>query len=163
MSDPNPFDNELLQHLRTEVGSGRLVAEMNSEMYFEKLWSVFPSGVATIAWHEVPGVREDHATVTMCGPGAEIKPPPEQARIERFLHQFASDARLSMDSQVIIIGDMLHCAFLMPFGLLLANAVLLFSFPQHCYVVPHDFSWCFSYTFEDDMYYAPAPGGVALR
>jgi hypothetical protein len=163
MSGPNPFDDEVLQHLQTEHRAGRLVADPNADMHFERLWSVFPPGICTIAWHEVPGVRRDQGPATMCRPGSDIKPPPQQARVERFLHHFASDARLGLDRQVIVMGDALDHAFLMPFGLLLANAVLLFSFPQHCYVVPSDFSWCLSYTFEDEMYYAPAPGGGVSR
>jgi len=34
---------------------------------------------------------------------------------------------------------------------------ILFSYPQHAYVIPPDASWCVSVTMEDELWFGWAP------
>ena len=60
--------------------------------------------------------------------------------------------------RVVFIGDAMDDTTLeMSIATLLEYRSILFSYPQHHFVFPPDGAWCFSYSFEDDMFFAFAP------
>ncbi len=89
---------------------------------------------------------------------ADIPPMDEDLpRIVDFLDLFATQAQISNEDPVIVIGDCaMDVTLRMSFQTFRNHLKLMIELPQYTYVLAKDFQWCFCYTFEDDMYFGKA-------
>ena len=148
----NDLQNQLLSELSTDIRAGIIKVFKIDADVFSNLSAKFPVRSSGVAWEMVTGRR--------------FKPSPHPKgsiddylpTIREFLTEFAKDAHVHAGEIVSVVGDAVtDLAFRMPFEVLVRHVRSLFSIPQHWYVVKDDYSWCFAYTFEDDMYFGQCP------
>ena len=146
------LQDELLDGLETGIQDHIINASESDTEVFSRLSAKFPVRASGIIWESVPKYR--------CQVSPRPKPPIEVYLpiINRFLTQFAEEARIASDEVVCLVGNNItDLAFRMPFTALLKFANHFFAIPQSWFVVKQDYSWCFCYSFEDDMYYGRCP------
>ena len=70
------------------------------------------------------------------------------------LQMFKLDACLTDDSDVLICGDgFFEIGLICKYSALVEHAKEVFDWPQHIYVFSQEKPWCFSYMFEDYMFW----------
>jgi hypothetical protein len=67
------------------------------------------------------------------------------------------EAGVESAAHVVWIGDNTDIALEMSAEALLEFFPVLFSFPQHSYVLPADGAWCLNYVLEGELFFAKAP------
>lgn len=148
----NKIQRDFLDALAREIEIGLIKVSQGDESVFANLMAQFPATPFGIAWEKVHGHR--------CSPSPQPKPAIGSYihTIEAFFRSFASDAGIALENNVYIVGDGVTDIILeMPCKLVLKYLHELVSIPQHTFVISKDYRWCFSYTFEDDMYYGESP------
>ena len=148
---PMTLQEELLNDLSESIRAGDLVVDTDVSLMFSKLKEHYPTGMSGIAWELI---REG-----CCSPSPDPKPPMDEdlPRIVDFLDLFATQAQISNEDPVIVIGDCaMDVTLRMSFQTFRNHLKLMIELPQYTYVLAKDFQWCFCYTFEDDMYFGKA-------
>ena len=144
------------EELGEELSSGRLSILRDSGPLFGLLGKRFPIGLNRIAWERV---KEKQLI--------EVLPEPRQiashelrallAEHQATVRQWLEDEGVSKDARVIWLGDMTDAALEMSRDDLVEFFPVLFSFPQHSYVLPRDGCWCLNYVMEGELFFGRAP------
>ena len=80
-----------------------------------------------------------------------------EGSIRHFLASVQPRLHIADDCPIIFLGDNMDATALhMTWETLLAHCGVLFSWPQHHFVIPRDGAWCFNYTFADYMFFGVA-------
>jgi hypothetical protein len=148
----NDLQDELLSGLSADIQADIINVSQSDADVFSHLSAKFPVRASGITWELVPEHR--------CKQSPRPKPSIEDYlhSISAFLGQFAEAAQIAPDDNVWLVGDgITDVAFRLSFTILLKHVRQFFSMPQSSFVLKHDYSWCFCYTFEDDMYYGKSP------
>ncbi len=143
-------DNEFRAEIGPAIDRGEVVVLPNGDQYDRILETRYPWNIGQIAWSAIPAVQREHRHAAR---GKET-----QAIAEFFESVVRPRARCTDADRIVFIGDALDETTLgMSVATLLKYRGTLFSYPQHYFVIPPDGSWCFSYSFEADMFFAFAP------
>ena len=156
--DDVPLQHQLLNELDSFIRGGRITVHDSDAQWYARMRERFPMGrISGIRWDAVPGAESNFEVVPHIPPeGIEGGLPVREhaATIREFLGRFAARADVRPNDNIIVVGDgVTEIALEMPFSALLDAFPVLFSYPQHTYVMPVDVSWCFAFTFEFDMYF----------
>ncbi len=134
---------EFLSEMRPAIHRGEIIVSDKGDEYDSVLVSRFPFDLGRLQWHKLPQSRWRHRRAVQVNHENASRELLSQLPIE-----------LTAATPVVFIGDNLEGVTLeMSFGVFLRRCGILLSYPQHCYVFPPDGSWCFNYTFENDMYF----------
>ncbi len=156
------LQDEMLAELSEFTQSKKIVIYQTSDSWFDLLNARFPKTIiGALAWEEVPGHQS-------CGDVVPIIPPEgingeevvqrNASKIAEFLERFAANGGIGHSDQVVIIGDgVTEVALGMSFETLFKVFMVLFSYPQHTYVLTSDGVWCFVFTFEFFMHFGKSP------
>jgi hypothetical protein len=147
----NELQDELLSELSSDIDAANIAVLQEDARVFLQLSTKFPTSIFGIAWEKVPEQR------FISSP--DPKPSIEEylPAIKGFLARFAEQAHLEAGTPMYVIGDgVTDVAFKIGFGVFLKYAYQFFRIPQHTYLVTQDYSWCFCFTFEGDMYFGKA-------
>jgi len=156
LSERTWHERQLLGDLEAEISAGAVALIEDAVPLYEKLLEVFPHRAARIDWGRVPGA-------------VHLDGPPERATSNFQLREPATELRefwgrvrltynIGNETEVIVLGDgLVSFALRLRVKILTDHLVDILSIPQHTYVVPVDFSWCFHYTVEDEAYWGVAP------
>jgi hypothetical protein len=107
-------------------------------------------GINRIKWSAVPQHRR--CKIPDNGDCAIIK-----THIEGFIHECLDNLAITEEKlELLWLGDQTDFGVKMNYPVLLEISALLFSYPQHSYIVPEDVSWCLNYTFENEMFFGKA-------
>lgn len=144
------FDDDFRTELKEPIHLGEIVLLPNGEHYDRLLSARYPSAPSQIAWNKIPADQRDERHA---GRGNEA------SAIAEFFETVVRPRTKCTDAdRVVFIGDAMDDTTLeMSIATLLKYRSILFSYPQHHFVFPPDGAWCFSYSFEDDMYFGFAP------
>jgi hypothetical protein len=145
------LQSELLAQLAPAIHGGRVVLRYTDD-HWVALRRMFPVRTSGVRWEDIPSARSLPAE----DPRVPLH---EKADLVRgFLEEFGSAAGLGPDDRCVVFGDSAtEVAFELSFRDLLDLFTLLFALPQATYVLTADGSWCFAFTFEEDMYFAKSP------
>lgn len=144
---------DLLNQLAPAIVAGRVVVHDSDDRWVSALRRTFPVSTSGVRWEALPNVRHR-------APEDPRVPIPDKADALRgFLLEFGSAAGLGQDDRCVVFGDgATEIALELPFRDLLELFPLLFSLPQASYVLTPDATWCFAFTFEEEMYFGASPG-----
>jgi len=138
----------LIENLRPLVDSGQIVIHDDDTPWVDLIRARFLLHTTGICWEKIPSPQCRYAEQ----PRRPITDKAEE--IKEFLREYAVAAGLGPDDKCIVVGDgFTSVAFEMSFSTLLDCFVTLFSEPQGTCVIKPDGSWCFVFTFEENMYY----------
>jgi hypothetical protein len=143
---------DLLDQLAPAIHAGRVVVHDSDDPWVSSLRRMFPVRTSGVRWEELPDARSRTAEIP------RVPMPEKVDALRGFLLEFGSAAGLGPEDRCVVFGDgATEVAFELPFRNLLELFPLLFSLPQTTYVLTPDASWCFAFTFEEDMYFARSP------
>ena len=150
MSESAGLESEFMDEIGAAVDAGDVRIVTQNDEWAGELVRKFPfSKLGRLAWWEMP----DGAWIL------EKPGPSEMSQIRSFLLASIAQARLNRKSNVVLIGDAMSsivvCSTLN--GILKWLHVLL-AYPQHSYLGPVDFGWCFSCSFEGHLHFGFADG-----
>lgn len=153
------LNEELLDELALWVSTGAILLRAD-EGWWQLLRSKYPAGIGMLDWAAVPGHRSNYSAVTHIpveGIHGSVPVLQHVDEIANFLREFASAANMSASDTIIVLGDGIsQQALEMSFDTLLEVFPVLFSYPEHIYLITTDAQWCFAYTFEFEMHFGRA-------
>ena len=130
------FEDELLLSLTNKIGKNSFIVKESSDEYFMKLASFFPVLGSKINWKKVVDSIEETCSDSY-----------------NFIDFFADVCKkFNLKGDCIVIGDSaIDCAIIMSIDTLRDCLTSIIEIPQHHYFIADDFSWCISYTMEENM------------
>lgn len=151
---------ELLEELKPWIDVGQVQIERESDKYYKLLGNNYPIGVNRIDWR---GVREYLAfDVFPIDKSVTTGNDKEQLLYKHrnmLLKLFVSNNIKSKDC-VVWTGDSTDVSLHMTIETLLELYPLLFSWPQHHYVLPSTGEWCLNYTMEGQLFFGRAENAI---
>lgn len=143
------FDGQLNELIE----EGRLRKEPQTSAWYDALEVAFPMGLNRIDWEKVRDRRE---LLVLQAP-REIHAEELQAVLRqhrREVQAWLAEVVGSFEDEVIWIGDMTDFGIRLSASELIQQFAVLFSWPQHSYVMPTSGSiWCLNYTMEGWLYF----------
>jgi hypothetical protein len=129
------------------IDAGLVEVDRAASRFFGRLWARFPIGLNRIDWSRV--------AAAVAVPCPDPKPTVETyaPKVAGFLARVVGWTGVAQDERAVLLGDAADVALWLTIPILQAHAGRLLRAPQHYYLLPPDAGWCFSYTFEDDMYF----------
>ena len=157
----NNFNNQgISDELGDYFSSGRITKVIDSGPLEEALSKRFPFCLNRVDWNKIP----EHAYRAAESKADDGNESPE-AYFERcapIIRSFILDALGSAGAgeqdRLFWLGDATDFALEMRGETLVEVCSILFSYPQHNYIIPQNGAWCISYTMEDELYF-----GFAVR
>ena len=144
-------DNDWIDLLHKHEHNDRFRVHNTDAPWFELIKKRYPVWTSGIRWDDTPGSVSKYADP----PGMCLSE--RIAEVRDFLREFGIASGLAHSGECVVIGDIAtNMALQIPFADLLELFPTLFSEPQGTYVCTPDCGWCFGFTFEEDMHYAPA-------
>jgi hypothetical protein len=147
----------ILNELALPISTGEIVVNRNSDECFTLISERFPIGINRIKWPaNAPQMRF-------------VMPSENVEKATQELRAFVAGAFQHFDmsapeQDLFWIGDRTELTLKMKWEAFYRAAPVLFSYPQHAYVIPADASCCLNHTFEDDLYFGLAlPSGKRPR
>ena len=147
------FTLDFLKEISPALQRGSMIRLSCRKQLDELLLSKYPFDIGRIQWGSLP----DSSYMEQKCDGLDSK------SLSDFLASIAQQTCTSDDDIIMFSGDLIEVDLQMAFSVLVGWRKVLLSYPQHVYVFPKDASWCFNYTFEEDMYFGFAPAARDLR
>jgi hypothetical protein len=146
---------------------GQRVIRVDGEMLSASLLAAFPCAVGRVDWRKVPGTvfrqaPPERSAGANNGPGT-LDTRAYVAEVVRFFRECVSATGDAPDSWVIFIGDNLECDYKVQLSAVGELFEEVADVPQHKYVFPANCSWCFMWSFEDDLYFGLRPSRPLRR
>ena len=138
------FFDKILAELTSYLASNRLERVDDGGRYAESINQAFPIGINRIDWSKVPSAIFS-SVADVREPEARIQ------KIQQFLRDVLSSIPVGEGDTVIWVGDSTDFVLEMPVATLSECIGILFSYPQHAYVIPPDASWCLCITMEGEL------------
>jgi hypothetical protein len=156
----NALSAEILEELKPWIETGKVKVDTETEKYFHLLGK-YPIGVNRIDWR---GVR-DHLVfnvlpvvrAAMTGSEHENKLSPCKGLLLDWFSSHGIDLRVP----IVWIGDDSNVSLHMTVETLLESYPLLFSSPQHHYVIPVGGEWCLNYTMEGQLFFGKQENAIS--
>jgi len=144
------FFDGILVELAAYLASNRVVRVDDGGRHAEAISQAFPIGINRIDWGKVPSAIFSSV--------ADVKEPEaRQQRMRQFLRDAFSSASVGEEDRVVWVGDSTDFVLEMSVVTLSECVGILFSYPQHAYVIPPDASWCLSLTMEGELCFGRTP------
>jgi hypothetical protein len=127
------------------------------------LLSSFPLAAGRIDWTKVPGalLREappERAAGANLGPGTlDTRAYVEQ--VKQFFSECVLRAGATAEDWVVYVGDNGDCEYRVQLGAVGELLDEIADVPEHKYFFPPDASWCFLWSFGDDLHFGKRPPG----
>ncbi|HBQ19577.1 MAG TPA: hypothetical protein DEF51_53445 [Myxococcales bacterium] len=123
--------------------------------------SAFPFVLGRIDWRKVPGAQirvapPERAAGANCGPGT-LDTRSYVEEVKRFFERCVSGTETRPDDWVVYIGDNSDCDYEVKLEAVAELLDEVAEIPEHKYVFPRDASWCFMWSFEDDLHFGRRP------
>ena len=142
---------------------GDRVVRVDDESLWAALTSAFPFAAGRPEWSKVPGAQLRAASPERAA-GASLGPRSLDTRrdveeVKTFFERCVSGTETRPDDWVVYFGDNSVWDYrveLEAVGELLDE---MDEIPENKYVFPPDASWCFMWSFEDDLYFGRCPTG----
>lgn len=152
---------ELLEELTPWIDAGRVKVDAETNNYFRLLGNKYPIGVNRIDWRGVrPHLAFDVfpiAREVITGEGKEKT----LAECRNILLSWFNSNLIDLQERVVWIGDDSNVSLHTTIETLLEFYPLLFSWPQHSYVLPLTGQWCLNYTMEGQLFFGKAENVIA--
>ena len=147
------FFDFVRERLAREIAAGELRPVTDLEAPIDAINAAYPMGFNRIAWDEIRTKKQ--LILPRASEAQEIEDRLSSTRTEvaSWFEEYGIDAR----QEVVWFGDADEEGLSMSVEALIRWYPVLFSFPQHSYVVPSDASWCFNYLMEGELYLGVAP------
>jgi hypothetical protein len=140
---------------------GDRVIRVDGENLSTSLLSAFPFIAGQIDWTRVPGalLREappGRASGANLGLGTlDTRAYAEQ--VKKFFAECVSSIGAPADYWVVYVGDNRECDYRVQLGAVGDLLDEVADAPEHKYIFPPDASWCFMWSFEDDLHFGLCP------
>lgn len=158
---PDGLSIELLEDLKPWVDGGQVQVEWGNQKYFDLLEAKYPIAVNRIDWRGVRGVCAfDVLPISkeaMTGNEHEEK----LATCRDLLLDWFKSSEVAFQERIVWIGDVSNISLHTTIETLLAVYPLLFSWPQHSYVLSLTGQWCLNYTMEGQLFFGKAENVIA--
>jgi hypothetical protein len=158
---PDSLSIELLQELKLWIDAGQVQVEGGNQKYFDILETQYPIGLNRIDWR---GVRE-HLSFDVFPirkePMAGDETEQRLASCLNMLLEWLKSSGIALQEQVVWVGDVSNISLHTTIETLLELYPLLFSWPQHSYVLPLTGQWCLNYTMEGQLFFGRAENAIA--
>ncbi len=139
----------------------RRAVRVDDESLSAVLLSAFPFVAGRIDWTKVPGARRREAPPERLA-GANLGPGTLDTRsyvnvVRQFFFECVSETGEPADSWVVYVGDNGDCDYKVQLGAVDELLEQVAEVPEHKYIFSSDASWCFMWSFEDDLYFGRRP------
>lgn len=140
---------------------GKRVVRVDDERLSSVLLSAFPFVAGRIDWTKVPGalIREappERAAGANLGPGT-LDTRAYVDRVKQFFSECVSGIGPPPDAWLFYIGENGDCDYKVQAGAVAELLDEVADVPEHKYIFPPDASWCFMWSFEDDLHFGRRP------
>lgn len=139
------FEDDLLSELNNFISNGKIKICDDNGKYFLELSQAYPICGSKIDWDKVDKSVVSYATGENC-----------DAQFIDFFKAMVHEYNLR--EKCVVIGDSaIDKALLMDISTL--NTVLqkIIEIPQHHYILASDYSWCLTFTMEQEMAFGYKP------
>jgi len=147
---------DLEEALKDEIGAGHIAVVPDVTAAFGALDAKFPTRPSRIAWERI-GDRQEIDVLssprTISSDELQAELAAHRASVESWFVSLGIDA----ETEVMWLGDMCDSGFRMPLAVFFEHFELLFSMPQHSYVLPDDARWCLNYVMEGQLFFGMSP------
>jgi len=140
------------ERLRSEIDAGRISIVTDVEPWFDRIGSRFPTGINRIAWEKVANkaqVEVFSETRAVNSDELEVILGRHRSTIIEWFDRKGVD----LDSEVVWLGDDTDVGLRMQVKVLVQYFPVLFSLPQHSYVLPLVGTWCMNYVMEGELFF----------
>lgn len=142
------------EKLGKEIEEGKFLVEESSDAQFDLLDERFPMGLNRIDWDRIG--NKEHINVGRPEGTSEVLSDEVEKRLNLYretVKGWLFSNSISELQEVFWVGDSTDESLKMSVGTLIEKFPVLFSFPQHSYVIPSDGKWCLNYTMEDELFF----------
>lgn len=149
---------EMVRETKSWIETGAIKVERENNRYFALIESKYPVCVNRIEWSWIQNhVCGDVLPVEVSDTGISAEKKEAKLRDWRItIDEWLRSYGVRSTDEIILIGDGGNATFRMPVAVLLDCYPLLFSLPQHTYVLPSDAEWCLNYTMEGQLFLGKA-------
>lgn len=149
---------EMVREATIWIETGAIKVERENNQYFALIESKYPVCVNRIEWlwvqNHISGdvFPAEVSDTGITGEEKEAKLCDWKNTIDKWLTSYG----VKHSDEIILVGDGGNATFRMSIAVLLDCYPLLFSLPQHTYVLPADAAWCLNYTMEGQLFLGKA-------
>jgi hypothetical protein len=138
--------------LARQINSGEVRVIVDTNEWYDRLARAFPTGINRIAWEQVASKK--HVEV-FSGARATSSDEVEEmlATHREMIARWFIEMGIEQNSEVVWVGDDSDCGLRMSLRMFLSHFPLLFSMPQHSYVLSDRGDWCLNYTMEGELFF----------
>ena len=154
----NEDANEILQQLSGMIADGKIVVSQGNQVVFDLMETKFPIGLNRIDWEHV--TETTFIDVLNLGDGQEIGYDEQIEKLNVIRKQLGQIIPNVPEDAIKWIGDDCDLILTMDKNTFLSIYPILFSSPQHSYVLSSGCDWCLNYTMEGHLYFGRSANAV---
>ena len=149
---------EILHDLSVWILKGDIDANRENQSLFDLIETKYPIGLNRIDWEYVDGHKfEDVLRITA---GQTILFSEQINKLGSIRNHLKNLVSNSINEKIVWIGDGCDLRLSMKKETFLDCYPILFSSPQHSYVLPLSFDWCLNYTMEGHLYFGYSANSI---